>query len=172
MKTRTELHGIIEQLDAAMLRAANEVSDDVNHWEAWNFATASLPKIDEVPSDLGYWWQNQLLDASRRAFGSKHLRRRYHQGDFQAADIRYDGVVWNSGPCGYGGREVRIELRRQTLGAAWSAVVTVSNLHEFKIIHRMFLAGIPATFSGAIGAYALALEEARREIDRLNRSPA
>lgn len=167
MKTRAELHGVIEQFDAAMLRAANEVPDDLRHWEAWSLAIAGLPPKGEVPSNLNYWWQNQLLDASRRAFGNKELRHRYHQGDFRTDRFGTDGVVWNNGPCVYHGREIRVELRRETLGAAWNAVVTISNFNELKIAHRMHFAGIPSTVSGAVGAYALVIEEAKREVDRL-----
>lgn len=170
MKTRTELQGTIEQIDATMLRAANEVPDTSQHWKAWSLATAGLPPMEEVPLDLGYWWQNQLLDASRRAFDNKDLRRRYHRGDFHADELLADGVVWNNGPCVYRGREIRIELRRETLGAPWTAAVTISNRHELKITDRMFFAGIPCTATGAIGAYALVIEEAKREVDRLNGS--
>lgn len=58
VKTRTELQGTIEQIDATMLHAANEVPDTSQHWKAWGLATAGLPSMDEVPRDLGYWWQN------------------------------------------------------------------------------------------------------------------
>ena len=68
----------------------------------------------------------------------------------------------------YRGREIRVELRRETLGAAWSAAVTISNRYELKISGRMFFAGIPSTVTGAIGAYALVIDEAKREVDRMN----
>ncbi len=169
LKTRIDLQGAIDQIDAAMLHASNEAPDTSQHWKAWSFATAGIPPMDEIPSDLGYWWQNQLLDASRRAFDNKDLRRRYHRGEFHADALPIDGVVWNNGPCVYRDREIRIELRRRTLGAPWTAEVTISRRHELKITDRMFFAGIPgATVMGAIGAYALVIEEAKREVDRLN----
>lgn len=168
LKTRTDLLGAIEMIDAAMLRAANESSDTPQHWNAWKLALSGMPQMDEVPSDLGHWWQNQLLDASRRAFENKELRRRYHNGDFDAGGLSSEGVVWNNGPCAYRGREIRVELRRETLGASWTAAVTISNRHELRITTRMFFAGLPSSVMGAIGAYALVLEEARQNIDRMD----
>jgi len=168
LKTRTDLQLAIELFDAAMLHAANEAPNTADHWKAWHLAAADLPALDEVPGDLDYWWQNQLLDASRRAFGNQNLRRRYHRGEFAADCSQSEGVVWNNGPCVYRGREIRVELRRETLGAAWSAAVTISNRYELKISDRMFFAGIPSTVTGAIGAYALVIDEAKREVDRMN----
>jgi len=149
-----------------MLQAANEASDTSQYWSSWKLATTGLPLSDEVPSELSYWWQNQLLDASRRAFNHRELRRRYHCGDFDADGVPA-GIVWNSAPFAYRGREIRVELRRETLSASWSASVTISDLYELKIAARMFFARLPSTASGAIGAYGLVIEEARREVDRL-----
>lgn len=166
MKTRTDLQAAIERVDDAMRNAANDARDSSQHWKAWDFALTGLPPAEEVPSDLGYWWQNQLLDASRRAFEHKRLRRRYHQGRFDAGGQPMDGVVWNNGPCVYRDREIRVELRREALGMPWTAQVTISKRQELRVMARMFFAGIPSTVTGAVGAYALVIEEAKREIDR------
>jgi len=168
LKTRTDLQGVIERINATMHDAANDAHQSSQLWEAWSLALQGIPPPEEVPGDLGYWWQNQLLDASRRAFENKSLKARYHRGKFDAGGAPIDGVVWNNGPCVYRDQEIRVELRRETLGAPWSARVTISTIRALKVNARMFYAGIPSTVAGAVGAYALVIEEAKREIDRLD----
>jgi len=170
MRTRRDLQGVIEGIDAAMLYAANEASDMSQYWSSWNLAITGLPLSEEVPSDLSYWWRNQLLDASRRAFDNSVLRRRYHREDFNSDGVP-TGIVWNSAPCVYRDREIRVELRRETSSASWCASVTISDLYELKIAARIFFARLPSAAGGAIGAYALVIERARREVDRLAALP-
>ena len=55
MRTRRDLQGVIEGIDAAMLYAANEASDMSQYWCSWNLAIIGLPLSEEVPSDLSYW---------------------------------------------------------------------------------------------------------------------
>ena len=47
-----------------------------------------------------------------------------------------------------------------------AAQVTISTRHEIKVMARMFFEGIASTVTGADGAYAQAVEEAKQEIDR------
>jgi hypothetical protein len=166
LKSRTDLQGAIERFDDAMRNAANDARDSSEHWRAWGCALAALPPKEEVSGDLGYWWQNQLLDAGRRAFEHKGLRRRYHQGRFDAGGLPMDGVVWNSVPCIYRDREIRVELRREAQGMPWAAQVTISKRDEIKVMSRMFFEGIASAVTGADGAYAQVIEEAKQEIDR------
>jgi|GEM_PF-3020025 len=163
---RTDLQCVIERIDATMRDAANDARDSAQLWKAWNFALESVPTPEQVPSDLNYWWQNQLLDASRRAFEHRCLRTRYHRGTFETSGSPIDGVIWNSAPFVYQGQEIRVELRRVTMGMPWSARVTISRQSELKVTARLFFEEIPSTVAGVVGAYAFAIEEAKREIER------
>lgn len=166
METRTDLQGVLERINATMQDAANDARDSAQFWKGWEFARDGSPSTDDVSDDLGYWWQNPLLDASRRAFEQKERKARYHRGEFDAGGVPLDGVIWNNGPCVYRNQEIRVELRRETLGAPWTARVTISRRCEPRVVERMFFAGIPGSVAGAVGAYAQVIEKAKREIDR------
>lgn len=112
MRTRTELRGIVELIDETMERAANDALDHTALWRAWMTACEDVPSSIDVPEELQHWWQNQLLEASRRAFDHKLLRTRYHRGDYNHGDPPGDGVVWSSAPSCYRGHEIRVELSR------------------------------------------------------------
>jgi len=163
---RTDMHGVIERINATMHDAANDAHESSPLRDAWCLVPQDHPTPDKVPDDAGYWWQNQLLDASRRAFDHKSLGASIRRGSLDAGGLPIDGVVWNNGPCVYRNQEIRVELRRQTQGAPWSARVTISTIRAVRVNSRMFFAGIPSTVAGAVGAYALVIEEAKREIDR------
>ncbi|MDI9239106.1 hypothetical protein QLQ15_09310 [Lysobacter sp. LF1] len=124
-----------------------------------------MPSPHEVPEDLHHWWENQLIEAGRRAFDSKRLRTRYHRGDYNDGVPPGDGVVWSSAVCSYRGREILVELSRVLQDGPWFASAAIYCERTFSLEGRLFFPDIAATPAGAAGAYALIIGQIKDEID-------
>lgn len=154
-------------VDETMERAANDALDHTALWRAWMTACDSLPSSIDIPAELKHWWQNQIFEAGRRAFDHKLLRTRYHRGDYNNGSPPGDGATWSSAPCCYRGREIRVELCRAARDGPWFASVAIYCERTFSLEGRLVFPDLPETPAGAVGAYALIIEQVKGEIDRM-----